>query len=91
MIWSYISLTVTNHYFLGNGTIEFDEFLVMMAAKVTGEKADVTTWAHKVPIPYIWDKSFSTLVSAPNHRRKYSSSSKSICSAHPAAVLDIFI
>merc|ERR1712212_455526 len=45
----------------GNGTIEFDEFLVMMAAKVTGEKADVTTWAHKVPIPYIWDKSFSTL------------------------------
>ena len=61
---------VTSHYFLGNGTIEFDEFLVMMAAKVTGEKADVTTWAHKVPIPYIWDKSFSTLVSAPNHRRK---------------------
>ena len=82
---------VTSHYFLGNGTIEFDEFLVMMAAKVTGEKADVTTWAHKVPIPYIWDKSFSTLVSASNHRRKYSSSSKSICSAHPEAVLDIFI
>jgi len=45
----------------GNGTLEYDEFLVMMAAKITGEKADVASWAHKVPIPYIWDKSFSTL------------------------------
>lgn len=58
---------VTNQFISGNGTIEFDEFLVMMAAKVTGEKADVTTWAHKVPIPYIWDKSFSTLVSMLDH------------------------
>jgi len=44
----------------GNGSLDFDEFLVMMAVKVTGEK-NTTAWAHKVPIPYVWEKSFSTL------------------------------
>jgi hemerythrin family non-heme iron protein len=44
----------------GNGTLEFDEFLSMMAAKVFGGGTDIA-WAHKVPIPYIWDSSFSTL------------------------------
>lgn len=45
-----------------NGTLDWDEFLVMMAAQMKGEKADQAgAWAHKVPIPYVWDKSFQTL------------------------------
>ena len=50
-------------YFIGNGVVDFDEFLVMMAAKVVEGGQPGISWAHKVPIPYIWDQSFATLVS----------------------------
>jgi len=45
----------------GNGVVDFDEFLVMMAAKVVEGGKPGISWAHKVPIPYIWDQSFATL------------------------------
>ena len=49
--------------FSGNGVVDFDEFLVMMAAKVVEGGQPGVSWAHKVPIPYVWDQSFATLVS----------------------------
>ena len=48
-------------YFAGNGVVDFDEFLVMMAAKVVEGGQPGVSWAHKVPIPYVWDQSFATL------------------------------
>jgi len=57
--------------FDGNGSLDLDEFLMMMAAKLHNKEIVGSNWAHKVPIPYVWDESFATMYKKLDDEHRY--------------------